>query len=385
MITRDHLKELLSHSDAPCVSIFLPTHRAGPDIQQDSLRLKNLLKHAEAGLCARGVRPPEARKQLAPLARLLEDQDFWRHQDEGLALFVTDKFAATYRVPLSLAESVSIAPRFAIKPLLPLLNEPDRFYVLALSRGAVRLIRCTKTGATEVPLPPQVPRSLEEALWFVDREEQLQFHTGAPQVGPEGTRRTAMYHGHGTGLDDPEDRAIRFFRLLDKRLHPLLRDEPAPLLLAAVESEIPLYRQVNTYPGLLETYLAGNPDNATVDSLYERGMTAVKPFFAQAREHARSRYRELLSTDRVSNRLGDIASAAWQGRVDVLFVATDCEVRGRIDHAMQRIEPDGDDARQSEDLLDAVAGLVLTRNGTVYASPRNEIPEDAPAAAIFRY
>jgi hypothetical protein len=44
---REDLMELISEQKGICVSIYMPTHRAGSETQQDPIRLKNLLKEAE--------------------------------------------------------------------------------------------------------------------------------------------------------------------------------------------------------------------------------------------------------------------------------------------------------------------------------------------------
>ncbi len=43
-LTLDQLKELAQQTSSPSISIFLPTHRAGQDTQQDPIRFKNLLR-----------------------------------------------------------------------------------------------------------------------------------------------------------------------------------------------------------------------------------------------------------------------------------------------------------------------------------------------------
>ena len=87
VLSRDELKTLIEASESPCVSLFLPTHRAGPEIQQDPIRLKNLLRQAEEGLAARGLRDREIRDLLAPAEQLLPERPFWQNQSDGLALF----------------------------------------------------------------------------------------------------------------------------------------------------------------------------------------------------------------------------------------------------------------------------------------------------------
>jgi hypothetical protein len=54
--SKTDLRQLVNNASAPCVSLYLPTHRAGPETQQDPIRLKNLLRKAESGLQAEGWR-----------------------------------------------------------------------------------------------------------------------------------------------------------------------------------------------------------------------------------------------------------------------------------------------------------------------------------------
>src|SRR5665648_1097914 len=81
----DDLRGLMERGDESCVSIFMSTHRSGREIQQDPLRLKNLLARAENELRTSGLRGPDAAFVLEPGGELLSDGDFWRHQQDGLA------------------------------------------------------------------------------------------------------------------------------------------------------------------------------------------------------------------------------------------------------------------------------------------------------------
>lgn len=71
------LKRLSSVAGQWCVSIFLPTHRAGIEVQQDPIRLKNLIREAERQLADAGVRGPETAALLEPARSLLSDSHFW--------------------------------------------------------------------------------------------------------------------------------------------------------------------------------------------------------------------------------------------------------------------------------------------------------------------
>ena len=67
VIRRTDLQRLALGRPGPCGSVFLPTHRAGPEVQQGPIRLKNLLRQATEALKADGVRAPEIDQLLAPL------------------------------------------------------------------------------------------------------------------------------------------------------------------------------------------------------------------------------------------------------------------------------------------------------------------------------
>ena len=89
MITIDELKTLLVRSPGWSVSLFMPAYRRGGETEQNAIRFRNLLRKAEEGLLAKGLRAVEAREMLAPAQRLLPQPDFWQHQSDGLALFLS--------------------------------------------------------------------------------------------------------------------------------------------------------------------------------------------------------------------------------------------------------------------------------------------------------
>ena len=124
--------------------MFLPAHRVSPESGQDRIRLKNLLNEAEERLVAGGLRPPAARDVLQPGRELLQADPFWSYQSDGLALFLAPGWSRVFRLPLDLPELLVVADRFHVKPLLPLLANDYRFYVLALSQNEVRLLEGTR-------------------------------------------------------------------------------------------------------------------------------------------------------------------------------------------------------------------------------------------------
>lgn len=378
--THEDLEFLATDRAGWCITMLMPTHRAGRDTQQDPITLKNLLGEAEAALVSAGVRAPTARTLLEPAQRLLEEGLFWRHQADGLALFLAADVFRYYRVPIRLDPLAIVGPRFHLKPLLRLFTGNGRFFVLALSQNAVRVLEGTRYGIDALE-PDDLPHSLAEALPFEDPERQLQFHTGAPQAGGQ---RAAIFHGHGAGAEVEKDRLLRYFRAIDAGLRDLLRDERAPLVLAAVDYLHSIYREASTYTHLVTGQVLGNPEALTPEELQRRAWTAVEPRFLEALQDAAAAYRRLAGTGRTSTDVAETVRAAREGRVATLFVAA-AEVWGTVDPATGQVRVSPQRAPGDEDLVDHAAIQSLLKRGTVFALESAEMPVDAPLAAVFRY
>ncbi|HKN87615.1 MAG TPA: hypothetical protein VJV04_12200 [Nitrospiraceae bacterium] len=379
ILSRDELKTVIAESQRPSVSLFLPTHRAGPQIQQDPIRLKNLLKQAESQLITDGIRATEARDLLAPAAALLEDAAFWRHQDGGLAIFRSSESFRVFRLPDPVQEFVSVADRFYVKPLLPLLVNDVRFYILALSQKTVRLLECSRDRVQEVDLPG-VPNSMTEALNEVEAP-QLQFHS-LPVGGMTATR----FHGHGVGIDDVDVINLqRYFHRVNDGLEPILKNQQAPLVLACVEYLAPLYRETNPYPHVLNAIVSGNPDGLKNEELHQKAWSIVEPTFQKARARAAAQYHEGIAKGRAAHSLAEILTAAYQGRVASLFVPLGVQRWGRFNFESLSLEEHEQEQSGDDELLDLATMQTLMHGGNVYAVHPDEIPDRHVAAAVFRF
>ncbi|MDY6876506.1 MAG: hypothetical protein SWK90_09955 [Chloroflexota bacterium] len=385
MLTRDDLKTLLKKHKGPCVSVLMPTHRAGPEIQQDPIRLKNMLGEAEERLLASGLRTPEVKELLDPAEKLLQDSLFWRHQSDGLAIFLSPEVFHYYRLPLDFEELVVVTDRFHIKPLLPFLSGDGRFYILALSQNEIRLLQGTRYSASEVDLE-DVPESLAEALRWDDPEKRLQWHT---QTGARADgKRAAIFHGHGVAsADDPKDYILRYFHQVDEGLHDLLRGEEVPLVLAGVDYLLPLYKEANTYPHLVDKGIEGNPEELNAEELHEQVWAIVHPLFLAAQKEAAVQYRQLAGagSGQASSDLKEVVPAAYHGRVETLFVAIGVQRWGTFDPNTNVVQLHSEAKPGDEDSLDFAAIQTLLNGGTVYAVKGEEVPGGSTLAAVFRY
>lgn len=386
-LKKSDLRTLLKHEPLPRLSVYMPTHRAGSEIQQDPIRLKNLLGQAEDRLSDYGLRRPEVQEFLVRANDLLRDAIFWQQQSDGLVLFAAPDLFRHYRLPLDFEESLSVGDQFYITPLFPLFQNAGQFHILALSQGEVRLLEGTKYGVEEVELE-RLPRSLAEALKWDDPERQLQGHTASRgRQGGERGRPDMTFHGHGVGTDDEKTNILRFFQKVDKALSDFLAGEQTPVVLAGVEYLLPIYREANSYNYLAEGHIAGNPEDLRAETLHARARELLAPGFKREQEESAELYRQQAGaqTGRASKQIAEIVPAAYSGRVGRLFIQKRAQTWGQFDLANNRVDIHSDRTPASEELLNTAALYTLQNDGAVYVVEQSEMPDDSAIAAVFRY
>lgn len=380
LFTIDELKTLTEQPEGSCVSIYMPTHRLGTTTQQDPIRFKNLMRQAEELLIDGGIRGQDAR-DLLESAQKLDNNQFWQHQSDGLAIFISSNVFRYYCLPLNFEELVVVTDRFHLKPLLPLLTGDGIFYILALSQNQVRLLQGTRYSVSEVELE-NVPQSIAEALKYDDPEKQFQFHTGTPQFGGE---RAGMFHGQGAGNDEQKDKLLRYFRKVNRGLEELLKNQKSPLILAGVDYLLPIYKEANTYPDLMEQGITGNPEELKAEELHSSAWNIVQPYFGQAQQDVVNHYQELMGTGQTANAIQDVVPAAYYQRVESLLVPVGVQQWGLFNPGTNEIQLHQTHEPGDEDLIDFAAIHTLFNGGTVYTVEPEIVPNDALLAAVFRY
>jgi Bacterial archaeo-eukaryotic release factor family 3 len=396
LLPRNEIESLLRTSGGPCVSIFLPTFRAGSERQQNPIRLKNVVRDVAEKLEGDwGMRSPDADELLEPIKRLVDDNSFWLQQQDGLMLFRSPSLFKSFQVPMQLNELAVVENRFHVKPLLPLLSGDGdgHFYILSLSRKNIRLLSGSRFRIDEIDLDAQgVPNSFTEALGVFERSP-IQFQGGSsksPHRFSMGKKGMPTFAGHGLAEDNFDAELRNYFERFDDALAKIDIDRKAPVVLAGVEYLLPIYRDAaTTFQNICEDALMGNMEGEKPENLHAAAWEIVEPHFLEDRRKAAARFGDLKSSGRVSNDLAGILPAAHEGRVDSLFVARGVRVWGSYDVENRKMKPQSDQSASprngSEDLLDLAAVQTYMNGGKVFVVDPQEVPDSKQAAAIFRY
>lgn len=379
----DDLRTLAGPRQWPCISLYLPTHKAGKDTREDPIRLRNALGGAKERLAEGGYPRERTQEVLAPAEDLLNSRDFWLHQGQGLAVFLGPDFFRYYRVPLPLKDDVIVSDHYSVKQLIPLFSEDGRFFVLALSQGEVRFFEGTRRSIQERDVPDML-KSIDDLKQYDAVEEHLQGHT--MDMTARG-RTDVKFHGQGNIADRAKYKAEveRYVQIVGRKLDKHLNGEKAPLVVAAVEYEQAFYRQAASYQNILEHGIDGNPDGWDEGQIHESAWEIVEPYFAESRRVSLTHFGDLSNTGKTSEAIEEILPAALNGRVRTMYLRTDVPVWGTFNPETGEVEVHESRQPGDSDLLDLATVYVLQNRGFLYALHSEDMPSDKPQAAMFRY
>ncbi len=382
MLTTTGLRELAGRRGEACASLFLPVAHGGPDVRQNPIRLRKLLKEASERLVAQGVRRQGMEEALQPLTDAIDDEAWWNERGDGVALYAIGSSLLVEDLPGAVEELVVVGERPCIRPLARFLGDPStRFFVLALSANRVRLLDCSLERAEQVHLEG-LPDSLTDALGHQLEEPSLQHHVGSR--GPGGAQ--PVYHGQGRGEDEDRKTDLeKFLRRVDDVVRDHLAPLDAPLLLAAAEPTDAIYREVSSYAGLLDEVLHGNPDTAEPEGLHRVAVELLRPRLEQPARKRLEEWSGLEHAGRTATGIEATLTAARREQVGELFLDPTARIWG-VHHAEgERVEFHDQRGDGDEDLVDLAIVACLDCGAGLHAVDASDLPHDAPVAAMLRY
>lgn len=378
---RDQLKELFQVDTAPAVSIYMQTHRKGAEVAAQPLRLRAAIEEARGILSVDGRGGDDGEDVLAPLEALVDDRDFWRHQADGLAMFASRDFGRLYRLPVRVPDLVVVGPTFHTRPLIELLQAPERFWVLLVTQKEVRMWEGTVSDITPVNLSA-VPTSLQDALGTRVVPDRLNLRS------PRGRGSAPVFHGHGAGKDDTRPELQRFFRVVDAGVRELLADEIGPIILAAVDYYHPIYRSVSKLENLADEGIVGNITAWDEGRIHAAAWPIARKSVERKVNAALDLWEASYGRGKTEADLSVTARLAVAGRVRLLLTEKGRAVWGRIDRLTGDVrvigEGGSDPHGEAVDLLDELAELTIQHGGRALELPAEKMPALTGLAAVLR-
>lgn len=382
-LTKQQFDELAGFESGPCVSFFLPTHRSGMEVlnRQDELVFKNLIKQTGEELGKRGYNVPQVAKFLEPLYAILEDRGVWRNQSNGFAVFAAGDYLRFFNLPFSFEPFSHLSYEFYLKPLLPYFMGGGDFYLLSLNLHEIHLYRGNRESIEEVLFDPPLPQRLEEVVGF-DYEQKFIGYRATKMGG----HSQAVFHGHAEWQADAKGEILSFFRILDKEIATVLKGSNTPLVIAALDHLIPIYREANTYPHLYPKPVTGNPKHVPLPDLHKKVWDMLAFYFNEERRQQADLLGQLRDTERTATDIREIIPAAMGGRVDALFLDKNEEIWGTYNKADASVSVQKQRSLSDTSLTNLAAVQVFLNGGKVYLEDKIALPLPyTPVNALYRY
>ena len=298
----------------PKVTFYVPTEVRSTTADKSAAILSAQLKTAASRLREEGLSEEEADALLAPVRELVSDSTYWRQQSRGLVEFAAAGFHSANRIPIEVDDSVTVSEHFHVRPVVPVVENSGRAYVLALSKNSVRLFAATRNSIEQLP-QGDIPNDFDEVIGELP-EPQLQHRSiGGGQ---------AAFHGHG-GADEADTMLTeKFLRAVGEAVAAKLGTARSqPLVLASVAEYLSIFRSVCPYPVIHDEVIAGNPEHTTPDALRSEAWKRLGARSEAVEKEESERALAQAHNGRGSFDLAEIAAAAQEGRVDTLFLPRD--------------------------------------------------------------
>jgi len=385
LLDRETLTNLLARRDGPCLSVYQPTHRSFPERQQDPIRFKHLVRQLEDALKQQG-HTEQASALLEPFYALIDNNDFWNHNLDGLAAFGAKDYFQIYRLQRSVPEMAVANSRMHLKPLMRIAQSADRFQILCLSRDSVRLFEGNRDALDEVRLHEAVPKTLADALGSdLTEKGQSGFPQGYSRASERGDPMQVEAGGSGKQAEIDRDRD-RYFREVDRTiLEHHSKPSGLPLILAALPEQQPHFRRLSHNPNLLPEGIEMGLHALSIEELRSKSWMVMQQRYLKRLEGLLNQFGASHGQGLASDHLEDIGQATRQGRVATLLVEAERQIPGHVDKNDGTATPASKDDVNTPDLLDELTIWTLEQGGEVVVVPTERMPTGTGAAAIYRF
>ena len=360
--TPEEFKALAQIKGEVCISVCVPVSPLVQNIRANRIAFRDLAKEAlaqlrEIGVDKRKIVDFEQRfDHLARLERDVQDEDkirklqrakpdsfdtFWHYQAHGLAVLSTPGLMRMFRLPNSPKPLAEVADRLHLTPLIRAMTSPHDIFVLALAEESVRLIHAF------VNLPPvrlQIPDLPGNARQATRRPS---FHVRAPR------RRLQNLEGEKVLLH-------KYVRKVEQAIHSVFGGLNTPLVVAAEEPLASMYRSLNSYPGLADEMIEGNPDQKADAELEDAAIPILDRHYSREVKAAIALY-DQLKPRRATTDVSYAAHAATAGAIEQLLVDLDAVVPGLVSDVDGSVIYSASDDAETYSVVDEVARRAVHR------------------------
>ena len=376
-INKDEILNLAQIQAAHCVSLYLSTHISGKEVNEDidAKHLKNMRKEVAHVLFLYGLNNPEIDAFLKAIDNLIDDNDFWREQQNGLAIFLSDKEFLLYKSPLAFREKIYISDHYYTLPLSNLLDRIENFYLLCYSLKNSKLYKGNDNSLELISTDEEFPKDLESAVGSDFEQSSLQARAG----------QQGAFHGHGQGKEDKKEEVTKHAKAMANYIGTKLKGSSDILLVQSTDSNFYIYKEHNKYGNLHNDNIDGSPDRITERDLHKASMKVLAALNPGKKWFDLKAFEEAIALGKGSERLDDILDSLIEGKVNRLYIKEGLDTYGIYNATNGKLELHQGKNSHNTSLQNLAAYLTLKQAGIVRLVPKEEGKNIPDFGAIYRY
>lgn len=356
------IKEIQAKQAYPSVTITLPTHRTSPDNEKDAIRLKNLVQDAVSRL-ENEFGKRESAQIIEEIQRLADEIDHQYNLD-GVVIFVSNDFSASYKLPFRLPERVSIEDNFLTRDLVYAMNRSPVYLLTVLSENGTRLFTGNKDMLDEVQ-DYGFPFSLE------------------------GVTANAS---PGQDISQVNDRIVTdHMRDIGEALNEARKEIDAPIIVVGVDRNIGHFRDGARNSDDVMLYIHSGLSGESEHELAKNIWPQIKDALAEERKKVFDDIGAAKGNNRFVGGLNEVWQACVDGRVETLIVEQDLHVAAEVSSDGRKLSRLDSNFQQTEntyeDIIDEMIEKVIEASGKVRFVDNEALNEINPEGlvAITRY
>lgn len=364
-VTKETILSLSEYRAEHCISIFMPTHKAGKEVneKQDAIAFKTLLQQAASEFKQKGMDEEQLDSLFSPADDLLQDEMFWTNLSGGLAVFISDGLFRYLKVPAPVPAKLNINHSFHITPLIPFIK--GQYFILELGSNEAVLYRADE---------------FEIEIVLSDELNENVIAEARGGFGDEGKDDI----GGSWALED------RIFAVYFKEIDVFIQQyteyyDHAPLILAGTKYLTSIYRRISSYPLIWPENINLQTSNHNLGEIHLQSLKIIEEYFKVPVEEALNAYADNTTTGLTSSIPEDVVKAAYEGRISQLFIDRNAKLNGVFSEENFEAEIHTNKEENDEDLVEKIILKTILTDGDVHFLSKEEMPSESSVAALMRY
>lgn len=380
VLSKDMLKELAEYRSDCCITIILPTHRSGMEVneQQDLRLFKSMIQDVKKELEQKNSDASITERLLQPAYELMRNDAFWHDQSDGLAIFIADGFFRFVKLPFRPEQECIVNNAFYLINLVRLLNtqSEDEFFLLLMRREKTKLYKADAKGMQEVPVEG-MPDSISSVINYDEPgKEYMETETGENTDTPE-------YINVGR----PDKIVLgTYVEKIDSAFQQQAPTETSwPLLLAGQSDLVDAFRKTSKYTNVFDTNLEVTEEPTDSRELFKQAKSKIEERTKHARNSMLEIYYNSIATPLTNSMPETVIPAAYYSQVRTLFVERGAHIWGSFDAQNNRLDMHAEREPGDDCLLEKAAIQTILHGGEVFVMEKEKMPKGATIAALLRY